>query len=129
MVFDEDDGFDTDGTTPKYKVEDLPDEYKALLKIFITYVKYEKEVNNPNLRDDWSLFDCKKSIDVVLITRDVIIVDVVDVLKHTAFSCTVQDYFVKSSDQNALSQLKNENYDMIILLIKKQNFCHHLSVN
>jgi hypothetical protein len=39
MVYDEDDGFEPDGTTPKYKVEDLPDGYKALLKIFITYVK------------------------------------------------------------------------------------------
>jgi hypothetical protein len=63
MVFDEDDGFEVDGTTPKYKVEDLPDGYKALLKIFITYVKYEKEVNNLNLRDDWSLLDRKKFND------------------------------------------------------------------
>jgi hypothetical protein len=63
MVFNEEDDFESDGTTPKYKVEDLPDGYKALLKIFITYVKYEKEVNGLNLRDDWSLLDPKRFND------------------------------------------------------------------
>ena len=33
-----DDGFEQDGTTPKFKEENLPDGYKALLKIFKTYV-------------------------------------------------------------------------------------------
>jgi hypothetical protein len=60
MVYDEDAGFEADGITPKYKTEDLPDGYKeALMKIFKTYVDFEVEVNDLNLRNDWSKLDRK----------------------------------------------------------------------
>lgn len=49
-----DDGFEQDGVTVKFKEEDLPDGYKALLKIFKTYVGFEKEVNSLKLYEDWS---------------------------------------------------------------------------
>ena len=52
-----DDGLEQDGTTPKFKEENLPDGYKALLKIFKTYVSYEKEVNGLKLHENWSLIN------------------------------------------------------------------------
>jgi rubredoxin len=63
MVYDEDDGFEADGITPKYKTEPLPDGYKALMKIFKTYVDFEMEVNDLNLRNDWSKLDSERFND------------------------------------------------------------------
>jgi hypothetical protein len=63
MVYDEDDGFEDDGFTPKYKTEPLPDGYKALVKIFKTYVDFEMEVNDLNLCNDWSKLERKRFND------------------------------------------------------------------
>jgi hypothetical protein len=57
LTYDEPDGFEANGMTPKTKVEDVPDGYKTLIKIFKTYIGYEAEVNALKLRDDWSKLD------------------------------------------------------------------------
>jgi hypothetical protein len=49
LVYDEADGFEADGVTPKYKPEEIPCGSRALLKIFKTYVHYESEVNGLKL--------------------------------------------------------------------------------
>jgi hypothetical protein len=57
MTYNAADGFEADGTTPKFKTEDIPEGYKALIKIFKTYISYECEVNLLKLRDDWTKLD------------------------------------------------------------------------
>jgi hypothetical protein len=57
MSYDTPDGFKADGTTPKFKSEDVPDGYKALIKIFKTDISYECKVNALKLRDNWTKLD------------------------------------------------------------------------
>jgi hypothetical protein len=55
LTYNAPDGFEADGTTPKVKTEDVPDDgYKALIKIFKTYIGYECKVNTLKLQDDWT---------------------------------------------------------------------------
>jgi hypothetical protein len=63
LTYDAPDGFEADGTTLKTKVEDVPDGYKTLIKIFKTYIGYECEVNALKLRDDWTKLDRERFND------------------------------------------------------------------
>jgi hypothetical protein len=62
-TYDMPDGFEADGTTPKFKTEDVPDGYKALIKIFKTYISYKCEVIALKLRDDWTKLDRERFDD------------------------------------------------------------------
>jgi hypothetical protein len=63
LTYDAPDGFKADGTTPKIKVEDVPDGYKTLIKIFKTYIGYKCELNALKLQDDWTKLDRERFND------------------------------------------------------------------
>ncbi|KAG7373856.1 hypothetical protein IV203_012951 [Nitzschia inconspicua] len=60
MTFDTQDGLEADGSTPKYKTENLPPRHKTLLVHLRTFIIYEDEVNGVDIQDDWTKFDKKK---------------------------------------------------------------------